>query len=324
MCAVSVDPRVVRNFTVTYLQNNPKATEDEVVQAAREHFQGKVSRSSASKVAPIVREAYSAEQVRANFVPVETPVVNRAAKRFNRNAAYKYYEELDNMGQTARHKRHIRSLNEAKAAFGSQEYLEVLKRNNPEEYAREVARLEEQSKPVPSNNANKKIENSKYESSKKRKEAKKTAEVASQTEKKRARIANSKPAREARYMTENGLMTTEGRKLYESIKSHEIIADAPWKSAEDSINVFIENGLAPLEEVKPVVTSTSTTVVENTTKPVANAVENAAEAATKAAKKAGKGRWGWIIGGATAIAAGALGINAFKDNKEQQQLNLSA
>ncbi len=324
MCAVSMDPGVVRSFALEYLKKNPKATEADVQVAAREHFQGKISRKGLSQITPTISEVCSAnaQQVRANFQPVETPVVRRAAKRFNRNQAYRYYEELDRMGEGALARRKGRSMRDAKAAFGSEEYLEVLKRNNPDEYAREIARLEEQNKPVQSNNAGKKEANAEYQSSKKKKAAKKSAEAASQAEHKKVRMQNTKYARESRYLTENGLMRTNERKLYESIKSHEIIADAPWKSAEESMQVFIENGLAPLEEAKTeVVTTTKPTGGASgaSAKPAASAAEKAAEEGAKAGKKAAKGKWGWILGGAAALAAGAYGYYAYNQNKQQKE-----
>lgn len=327
MCAVSMDPGVVRSFALNYLKNNPKATETEVQVAAREHFRGKISRKGLSQIAPTITEVCSAnaQQVRANFQPVETPVVKQAAKRFNRNQAYRYYEELDRMGEGALARRKGRSMRDAKAAFGTEEYLEVLRRNNPDEYAREVARLEEQNKPVQSNNAGKKEANADYQSSKRKKAAKKSAEAASQAEHKKARMQNSKYARESKYLTENGLMRTNERKLYEAIKSHEIIADAPWKSAEESMQVFIEKGLAPLEEAKTEVVTTTTATKPTggasgaSAKPAASAAEKAAEEGAKAGKKASKGKWGWILGGAAAIAAGAYGYYAYNQNKAQKE-----
>lgn len=172
---------------------------------------------------------------------------------------------------------------------------------------------------VVSNNAGKKEANAEYQSSKKKKAAKKAGEAASQAEHKKASVNNSKPAREARYMTENGLMKTEGRKLYQAINNHQIIADAPWKSAEESMKVFLENGMVP--EIKPAQAETVATTVERT---VARTTETAAETVTSSAKKAGKGKWGWIAAGAGVIAT-AIGGKMYMDNrKSEQQLNLSA
>lgn len=347
MCAVTMDPGVVRNFALDYLKQNPKATEADVQVAARSHFQGKISRKGLSQIAPTISEVCSAhaEQVRANFQPVETPVVKQAAKRFNTNQAYRYYQELDRMSEGARARRKGRSMQEAKAAFGTEEYLEVLKRNNPAEYEREVARLKEQNKPVQSNNAAKKEANAEYQSPKKKKADKKAAEATSQAEHKEVRMRNSKPAREARYLTRNGLMKTNERKLYEAIKSHEIIADAPWSwnNAEASARVFEEHGLTDLEKkllkeeiATPIGTSgvTSTTssrvtkakVVEQASETAANAAETAASTGAKAAKEAAKsgGKWGWILGGAAAIAAAAGGYKMYSDKQQEQKLNLSA
>lgn len=335
-----MDPGVVRSFALDYLKKNPKATETDVQVAARSHFQGKISRKGLSQIASTISEVCSAnaEQVRANFKPVETPVVKQAAKRFNKNQAYRYYQELDNMGEGALAMRKGRSMRDAKAAFGTDEYLEVLKRNNPDEYAREIARLEEQNKPVQSNKAGKKEVNAEYQSSKKKKAAKKAAETASQAEHKKARMQNSKYARESRYLTENGLMRTNERKLYEAIKSHEIIADAPysWNDAKASARVFEEHGLTELEKklLKEEISALGATdanssgvtkVVEQAASTAGKAGETAANADKKAAKEAAKsgGKWGWILGGAAALAAGAIGYKIYSD-KQTQQLNLSA
>lgn len=333
MCARIDVLSTARAYATDYVRLNPKATEMEVVVAVREYLQDlrkngdRISAKGLSQVAPTVREIYTAEQARANFRPVETAQVQRAAKRFNANAAVNHYERLDQMTDGARKKWHQKNMADAKQAFASEEYLEVLKRNNPAEYEKEVARLQAE-KDVVSNNAGKKEANAEYQSSKKKKATKKAAEAASQTEHKKVRVRNSKPAREARYITENGLMKTEGRKLYRAIANHEIIADAPWKSAEESMKVFLENGMVP-EEIKSA--HAETAAVARTTESAAvrrtaeTAVETVAETAASSAKKAAKGKWGWIAGGAGLVAA-AIGGKSYIDNKkvQEQQLNLSA
>lgn len=339
-------------FAANYVRQNPKATEMEVQVAVREHLQDlrkageKVSAKGLSQVAPTVREIYTSEQAKANLRPVATPVVQRAAKKFNANAAVNHYEQILGMGDGARKRWHQKNMTDAKTAFATDEYLEVLKRNNPAEYEKELTRLQAESNVV-SNNAAKKEANAGYLSSKKKKAAKKSAETASHAEHKRVRINNSKPAREARYMTANGLMKTEGRKLYQALNAHEIIADAPWKSAEESMKVFLENDMIPeksaaisarvfeehgltdfekgLAENKPVAAKPAAAATSSAGHTTAKAAETAAETAANAAKKAGKGKWGWIAAGVGVVAA-AIGGKGYMDKQkaEQEKLSLSA
>lgn len=321
-------------FATNYIRQNPKATEMEVQLAVREHLQDlrkageKVSAKGLSQVAPTVREIYTAEQARANLTPVTTAPVQKAAKRFNANAAVNHYEQILGMGDGARKRWHQKNMTDAKTAFATDEYLEVLRRNNPAEYEKEVARLKAENEVV-SNNAAKKEANADYLSSKKKKAAKKSAETASHAEHKRTRIKNSKPAREARWMTANGKMKTEGRKLYQAINNHEIIADAPWKSAAISARVFEEHGLTDFEkslaESKPSSPKPAAAAISSAGSATTKAAETAAESAANAAKKAGKGKWGWIAAGVGVVAA-VIGGKFYMDKQkaEQEKLNLSA
>ncbi|MCM1009774.1 MAG: hypothetical protein NC390_02705 [Fusobacterium sp.] len=336
MCARLDVLSTARAFATDYVRQNPKATEDQVVVATSEHIDDlrkngdKFSARGRSKVQSTVREVYTAEQARANFAPVAPEAAQRAAKKFNANAAVNHYEQILGMGDGARKKWHNKNMTDAKAAFASEDYLEVLKRNNPAEYEKEVARLKAENETV-SNNAGKKEANAEYQSSKKKKAAKKAGEAASQAEHRKERVRNSKPAREARYMTENGLMKTEGRKLYRALANHEIVADAPfeWNNAEASARVFEEHGLTDLEkkllkEEKTAASASAKKAVETAAETASNAakpVEKAVEQATKSSK----GKWGWIAGGVGLVAA-AIGGKSYMDNKkaQEQQLNLSA
>lgn len=140
MCARIDVLSTARAFASDYVRQNPKATEMEVVVAVREHLQDlrkngdKIGAKGLSQVAPTVREVYTAEQARANLTPVTTAPVQRAAKRFNANAAVNHYEQILDMGDGARKRWHQKNMTDAKTAFASEEYLEVLKRNNPAEY----------------------------------------------------------------------------------------------------------------------------------------------------------------------------------------------
>lgn len=354
MCAVLMDPGAVKTFAIDYLKKNPKATEADVQVATRNRFQGKVSRSALTRLQSTVSEVYSlnSEQARANFRPVETPTVKRAAKIFNTNSAYRYYQELDNMSVKAKHQRHLRNLQDAKSAFGSEEYLQVLKRNNPDEYARELARLEEQNKPVQSNNAGKQESNADYLSSKKKKAAKKDAEIKSHNEAQTRRMRRTKAARNAEYCTSQGIMTNKARKIYDRVSNQldgsitvEVNSPTP-RSAEEVMKFYIEKGLAPLEDVKPTpvptkadvavpteevatspVTKSSSTTTPSVTSRTGSTAENVSNAGKKAAKEAAKkgGKWGWIIGGAAALTAAAIGYKMYNDKQVQKQnLNLSA
>lgn len=327
-----------RAFATDYIRQNPKATADEVVVATREHLQDlrkngdKVSAKGLSQVGSTVREVYTAEQARANLAPVTTAPVQRAAKRFNANAAVNHYEQILEMGDGARKRWHQKNMADAKEAFASEDYLEVLKRNNPKEYEKEVARLKAENDVV-SNNAGKKEANAEYSSSKKKKAAKKASEAESQAEHKKVRIRNSKPAREARYMTENGLMKTEGRKLYQAINNHQIIADAPWSwnNARESARVFEEHGLTELEKklikeeiTAPLGATSATSTNSSGVKKAAEQGVSVAEKTTEKAAKSSKGKWGWIAG-CVGLVAAAIGGKSYMDNKKvKEQLNLSA
>lgn len=326
-------------FAANYVRQNPKASEMEVQVAVREHLQDlrksgeKISAKGLSQVQPTVREIYTAEQAKANLKPVATPVVQRATKKFNANAAVNHYEQILGMGDGARKRWHQKNMADAKTAFAPDEYLEVLKRNNPGQYEKEVSRLKAENEVV-SNNAAKKEANADYLSSKKKKAAKKAGEAASQAEHKRVRIKNSKPAREARWMTANGKMKTEGRKLYQAINNHQIIADAPWKSAATSARVFEEHGLTNFEKglaeskpvpTKPAATKPAAAVTSSAGSATTKAAETAAESAANAAKKAGKGKWGWIAAGVGVVAA-VIGGKGYMDKQkaEQEKLSISA
>lgn len=123
------------------------------------------------------------------------------------------------------------------------------------------------SEPPKSNKQNKKEVNSQYMSSKKKKIAKKQAEIQSQAEHKKARLKNTRTARNASYCTKNGIISSEvkgAKEAYNLIKQtgektqtlrKEAIAVYPdnkpyvTKSAEESAKVFMENGFKPI--VKP-------------------------------------------------------------------------
>lgn len=126
------------------------------------------------------------------------------------------------------------------------------------------------SEPQKSNNQNKKEVNSQYMSRKKKKAAKKQGEAQSRVEHKQTRINNSKPARNARYCTSQGIMTTDARKAFEFVENHNMSANVkpldaqisyqsflnagmvqPEKSARESMAVFENAGLLPQAEVAP-------------------------------------------------------------------------
>ena len=332
MCARIDATATARNFAVDYMKKNPKASKDQLQAAVRWHLQEltsqgeKISKKAmnAAVIDAVTVYDIPSEKIKANFTPIKNKNLDEAKKYFKeKTAADRYYYEQNQMGNLARKRKTSEQRNMVKDAFTSDDYLEVLKRNNPSEYEKEIA-LRNAPKPK-SNNANKKEANADYQSSKKRKLAKKQAEIQSQQKHKAYR--STKMSRNAEYLTSQGMMTKEGKKLYQKIKSHQIIADAPWKSAQESAKVFMENGFAPIiesdgKQLEPV-SDVIETVVNDTASEVKTIVSDAAEnvktAAGNAGKKASKGKWGWILGGAAAIAAGAYGYYAYNQNKAQKE-----
>lgn len=336
MCARIDATATARNFAVDYMKKNPKASKDQLQAAVRWHLQEltsqgeKISKKAmnAAVIDAVTVYDIPSEKIKANFTPIKNKNLDEAKKYFKeKTAADRYYYEQNQMGNLARKRKTSEQRNIVKDAFTSDDYLEVLKRNNPSEYEKEIA-LRNAPKPK-SNNANKKEANADYQSSKKRKLAKKQAEIQSQQKHKAYR--STKMSRNAEYLTSQGMMTKEGKKLYQKIKSHQIIADAPWKSAQESAKVFMENGFAPIiesdgKQLEPV-SDVVETVVNDTASEVKTIVSDAAEnvktAAGNAGKKASKGKWGWIAAG-VGILGGAIGVKSYSDNKKSQEIRLSA
>lgn len=128
-----------------------------------------------------------------------------------------------------------------------------------------------------------------YLSTKKKKILKKQAEEANKLEKQARRGANSKPQRNARYVTTNSLMTSEARRAYEMVENNNLryiganrakdSAEVFVKSAKDSADVFIKNGPTQFEK-SSVVKETAKGVVEES-KAATQAVVNVAETGSK-------------------------------------------
>lgn len=118
--------------------------------------------------------------------------------------------------------------------------------------------------PPKSNKQNKKEVNSQYLSRKKQKLQKKQAEIQSQAEHKKARLKNTRTARNIDYCTRNGIISSEvkgAKDAYNLIQQtgektqtmrKEAMAVYPdnkpyvTKSAEESAKVFMENGFEPI------------------------------------------------------------------------------
>ena len=96
-----------------------------------------------------------------------------------------------------------------------------------------------------------------YLSSKKKKAQKKRKEIQVQKEKQIARRTNEKSARNARYLTQNELMSTEARRAYERVECNNLhftpnqAVDSAHvfavKNAKESADVFIANGFPPIK-----------------------------------------------------------------------------
>ena len=292
---------VVKDFTASYVKSNPNSSVQDVQVALREHLQ--LQKKNGVKISPneIIQAQHSVPSVYydiKNYVP--TPTTKKVANNLNKEKAVKAYRDytaadaakyndgLSHQSKQARQNAHKRNLNDAKAAFVSNEFLEKVKTENPQAYAEMTAIS-------PSNNEIKR-QNNNYKSVKKQKiEAAKAREVA-KAERSLNGVKYSKQARNAAYLTSTGQMSHEGRLAYNKVKnsgntpkvSASMIENMQskalsGKSAKASAEVFMKNGFAP--------------VIENT---------------AKAAKKS-KTLWGLVVAGVTtAVSVALFGSNKAK------------
>lgn len=268
----------VRTYVRDYLRQNPKASETQVLVETKDYFQANakqfgISKKQISQIAPVVSEVhaqFTAEQLKANVKPITTPTVQNAVTKINSQEAQRHYNDFHSLTKEGRQKLHKRNMQEAKSAFAGDEYIKFLEENHPDLIEKEV--------PKTSNNKNKKQANAEYMSSKKKKEIKKKNEHISQETHKRYR--DTKPRRNAKYLTSQGQMTKEAKRVYKTLLKIQGQLErgfTPFHSAKESMQVFIENGLAPIitESKNP------TAKPPTTAKPVQEAVETAVETSAK-------------------------------------------
>ena len=123
-----------------------------------------------------------------------------------------------------------------------------------------------------------------YLSSKKKKAQKKRKEIQVQKEKQIARRTNEKSARNARYLTQNELMSTEARRAYERVECNNLhftpnqAVDSAHvfavKNAKESADVFIANGFPP---IKNAAQESADVFIANGFPPIKNAAQESAE-----------------------------------------------
>lgn len=329
-----------RNQVFYHLNDNPNVSLGEIQANVRNEIQKlkqqgiKISKKEIAQINALIVEEYNiqAPHYRANFATQSTPTVTNANKQFNsatatksykhHNATQRHYDEFNSMSKKGRQNLHKRNLSDAKAAFGTDEYLEYLRKNSPELYK------EATQQPVQTQS----IQQEEYISSKKKKQLKKQAEINSATEHQKARRINTKPHRNAKYTTTQNQMTKEAKQAYLSAqKASEAFVSqtSTIKSAEESMNFFIEKGLANIEttssQTSTIPTGSTTTpktgAATTTPKPKSNVASEIVENVSNASKKAPKGKAGKIwaaVGIAGATLAGIFGYKTINDKQENK------
>lgn len=273
---VSVN-EMARSFAINYRKNNPQASQLTVQAETRNYIQDlaktqKISKKEIAKVQAVVSEVFSqnADVAKANSTILVSPKTEKLLTQTNSQQAERHYQAYQNMTKAGRKRLHERNLSDAKSAFLSDEYTRFLEEKHPE--------LIEKPKEEISNNQYKKQANAEYKSSKKQKNEKKLFEQKSALEHKKQRP--NKSVRNAEYTTSIGKMTQKAKKAFndtvaklknseKSLMSIQEFIDKtqvpvnPTKSAEDSMKVFIENGIVKAE---PEVQNTATNVLKSSEK----------------------------------------------------------
>ena len=224
------------NFAKQYLKNNPQATEQDLQVGLKNHLQelkkngARISDKQIAQANATVGDLYKATsaEIKASLATEATPKTGEVVSELNsRQARVAYpahnahleadhhYDEISKMGKRARKRLHNRNMADARAAFAGEEYMNYLKEHNSKLYKEELEA--QNSLETPSNNQNKKVANADYQSSKKRKTAKKEAEIKSQIEHKKARRPKDKSLRNKRYCTSQGIMTNQARKRFNEV-----------------------------------------------------------------------------------------------------------
>ena len=196
-----------KNYVNGYLKQNPKATQEQVLAAIRNDLQLaknegiKVSQKQMAQIQANVPSAYkvATENLQANFVKQVTPQAQEAVEKLNAQAATKqtaqvataatakpkkfknpitaadrHYDSFNIMTKDGRRRLHKRNMADAKAAFSGNEYMEYLRKNNPELYKQELE-IQKQNKKISNNQIKRELKKSPeaYVSSKKQKIQKK-------------------------------------------------------------------------------------------------------------------------------------------------------
>ena len=331
LTAVSVD------FARNYMRSNPNATEHDLQVGLRNHLQElkkngeKISKKQIAQASANTGELYkvTSSEIKATLLPNVSATTEKAVNGLNAQqarasypkynahlAADHHYEDLTGLSKKARTNLHKRNLADGKAAFGGDTYQEWLKENHPE--------LVESETPAPvSNKQNKKEVNTDYQSSKKRKAAKKQAEVKSQEAHRNSRP--TKAARNAEYCTSQGIMTKPPKKQYDSVSraldgSINISINEEANSTLKKMKEYYQGLEAAVPTPKTSVPTPKTQVLKpKTTTPTSSTVEQV----VKSVEKELKG--GKLVAWVTAIGVGVMGLvgiaNMLKKASPEKEMN---
>lgn len=330
-----------QTFVRTALSTRADYDVETIQKMAQSHLRRKVdsgeikaSKKDFARVNAYIVENYRvlAPQYRAMYLPTNSPTVEATNTKLNSKVASKTYKkqntqkaghhyfEFNSMSKKGRQNLHKRNMADAKAAFGTDEYLKYLREHNPELY-KETTQQSVQTQS---------IQQEEYISAKKKKQLKKQAEINSATEHQKARRVNTKLHRNAKYTTTQNQMTEEAKQAYLSAQkaSEAFVAQTSTvKSAEESMNFFIEKGLANIEttassQTTTIPTGNTTTTpktgTSTTPKPKSNTISDVVENVSNASKKTPNGKAGKIwaaVGIAGAALAGIFGYKTFNDNQ---------
>ncbi len=322
---------VSTDFARSYLTNNPKATEQDLQVGLRNHLQelkksgAKISNKQIAQANATVANLYkvTSAEIKATMLPNVSATVETAVNGLNTQqarvsypkynahlAADHHYENLRGLDKKARNNLHKKNLADGKAVFGGDAYQEWLKENHPELLESETP------KPI-SNKKNKKEVNEDYQSSQKRKVAKKNTEAKSKTEHKNRR--NTKSSRNVEYCTSQGIMTKPAKRQYDSVKN------ALDGNLNISVNEEANSTLKKMKEYYQNLESAVETPTPKTSvsapKPTSTTGNTTAQAARDIAKEVKGSKLGWIAGiGAGLVAiAGIVSMN--RKDSPQKEMN---
>ena len=330
LTAVSAD------FARNYMRSNPNATEQDLQVGLRNHLQElkkngeKISNKQIAQTNANVGELYKATsaEIKGAWLPNISATTENAVHWLNTQQAHvsypKYnahlaadhhYEDLTVLSKKARTNLHKRNFADAKAAFGGDAYQEWLKENHPE-------LVEPETTKSVSNKQNKKEANANYQSSEKRKAAKKQAEIKSQEEHRNSR--STKTTRNAEYCTSQGVMTKPAKKQYNSV----------GRTLDGSINISInEEANSTLKKMKEyyqgleaaVSTPKSTVSTPKPSVPKPKTITSTGSTVEQVVKSVEKELKGNGLAWVTAIGVGVMGLvgiaNMLKKDSHQKEMN---